>query len=81
MDWRGIGWPQVAMHSQLPRFLVVHCVMAICDLSVCLINDYNTIHSSLVSFRKKETSRYQSISSGRTMMDRCMVPFGPPSEE
>jgi len=21
-DWRGIGWPQVAMHSQLPHLLV-----------------------------------------------------------
>ena len=22
-DWRGVGWPQVAMHSQLLRFLVM----------------------------------------------------------
>ena len=21
-DWRGVGWPQVAMHSQLPRFII-----------------------------------------------------------
>jgi len=22
-EWRGVGWPQVAMHSKLARFLVL----------------------------------------------------------
>ena len=30
-DWRGVGWPQVAMHSQLPRFLVGHVVLVWID--------------------------------------------------
>jgi len=28
-DWRGVGRPQAAMHSQLPHFLVVVVVVVI----------------------------------------------------
>ena len=28
-DWRGVGWPQVAMHFQLSRFLVSFVLMQI----------------------------------------------------
>jgi len=34
-DSRGIGRPQVAMRSQLPRFLLVFCVEA--HFSVCIL--------------------------------------------
>ena len=31
--WRGVRRPRVAMHSQLPRFLVYHCLRVHTDVT------------------------------------------------
>ena len=35
-DWRGVGRPQVAMHSQLPRFLVLQWLHAADIYTLCI---------------------------------------------
>ena len=46
-DWRGVGLPQVAMHSQLPRFLVLHQLKFVVhfkeiDMARCIDREFVT---------------------------------------